>query len=255
MMLNQPATPARGRTVCPRPLCRTQTNPPPPALGRTACPRPLCRTQTSPLPPVRGRTVCPRLPCPASRRSPAPAASAALRAIPPPPSAAARPLPTFCSSITCPIRPARGQSQPVRHTAAGGNALLRTACRQPPPVPHRQLQPRNGRRRKPLHPRPVAGRDPRRAAADQYHAGPRRFCAGTRGVRDLKNGEAKRPAQDSAGRSLFLQLSRRRTTSSATTMPLTPACIRPRVMPAPSPAANRPLMAVSMWLSTSTLLE
>ena len=53
----------------------------------------------------------------------------------------------------------------------------------------------------------------------------------------------------------FVQLSRRRATSSATTMPLTPACIRPRVMPAPSPAANRPLMAVSIWLSTSTLLE
>ena len=66
----------------------------------------------------------------------------------------------------------------------------------------------------------------------------------------------RRPALSCAGRlCMLLQLSRRRATSSATTMPLTPACIRPRVMPAPSPAANRPLMAVSIWLSTSTLLE
>jgi len=44
-------------------------------------------------------------------------------------------------------------------------------------------------------------------------------------------------------------------TSSATTMPVTPACMRPRVMPAPSPMQNRPLIAVSKLLFTSTLLE
>ena len=47
----------------------------------------------------------------------------------------------------------------------------------------------------------------------------------------------------------------RRTISSATAMPVTLACISPRVMPAPSPMAYRPLIAVSKLLLTSTLLE
>lgn len=190
MMLNQPATPAAEAEALPTPALPDINQPASPGPGPEGLPTPALPDINQPASPGPGPEGLPtpslpsrpQITCPGAFCCPAGYTATAVGR-----------GQTFTDllllhNVSYQALRAANPNLSVTRPQAGTRYCVPPAGSRPP-VPHRQLQPRNGRRRKPLHPRPVAGRDPRRAAADQYHAGPRRFCAGPRGVRDLNSRE------------------------------------------------------------------